>query len=266
MQQGDFAIEHIIVDACSTDGTVDIIRHYAERYSGERYRLLLISEPDEGQSDAINKGLRHASGDVLAWLNADDEYEHGALDRVAQVYRAKNFSWCFGDCRIVDEHGEEVRRFITWYKRIQSRRYSYSLLLANDFIPQPAVFFSRRIYEQAGELERRYHLAMDYEYWLRLGRIATPEYIDAYLARFRWHDTSKSGRQFEQAAREALGIARKFAAPYSPPLWWHVFHRFALGAVYGLLRKREAGDRRLRIIPMITREAGRENSDNDALH
>ncbi len=236
MQQGDFAIEHIVVDACSVDGTPDTVRQYARTHNSGRYNLVLICEPDEGQSDAINKGLRNASGDVLAWLNADDEYEPGALELVASAYRDKAFSWCFGNCRIIDTEGAEIRKFITWYKCVQSRRYSYPLLLANDFIPQPSTFFSRAAFEQAGELQRRYHLAMDYEYWLRLGRMSRPVYIDAFLARFRWHDTSKSGSSFDSAAREALGIARQFSPPLSLPLLWHAFHCRALGAVYRMMR------------------------------
>ena len=236
MQQGDFSIEHIVVDACSTDGTPDIVRRYAARHSDARYNIALICEPDEGQSDAINKGLHRASGDVLAWLNADDEYEPGALELVAAAYSKKRFAWCFGNCRIIDEQGAEIRRFITWYKRVQSRRYSYPLLLANDFIPQPAAFFSRAAFRRVGEISQQYHLAMDYDYWLRLGRETPPVYIDAFLARFRWHDTSKSGRDFDSAAREALGIARRFSTPFSIPLLWHAFHCRALGAVYRLLR------------------------------
>lgn len=235
-QNTDAHIEHIIVDACSTDGTLDIVRSYAAKYASERYNLVLISEPDEGQSDAINKGFNRASGDVFAWLNADDEYEPGALARVAAAYRSKPFFWCFGDCRIVDEQGVEMRGFITRYKRVQSRWYSYSLLLANNFVPQPAVFFSRAAFMRVGEIEQRYHLAMDYDYWLRLGQCEKPVYINEFLARFRWHDTSKSGQQFSRAAHEALGIARQFASPFSLPLLWHAFHCRALSAVYKLLQ------------------------------
>ncbi len=236
MQQGDFAIEHIVVDACSTDGTPDLVQQYARAHTNDNYKLVLICEPDDGQSDAINKGLHRASGDVLAWLNADDEYEPDALELVASAYRKNAFLWCFGNCRIVDIQGAEIRQFITWYKSVQSRRYSYSLLLANDFIPQPSTFFSRAAFGQIGELQRQYHLAMDYDYWLRLGREKRPVYIDAFLARFRWHDTSKSGSNFERAAREALGIARQFSSPFSPPLLWHAFHCRALGAVYRALQ------------------------------
>lgn len=235
-QQGDFTIEHIVVDACSSDGTPDIVQQYARDHASERYQIIWICEPDEGQSDAINKGLHRASGDVLAWLNADDEYEAGALALVAAAWKSSAFWWCFGNCRIIDTHGAEVRQFITWYKRVQSQRYSYSLLLANDFIPQPSTFFSRTAFEHTGEIERRYHLAMDYDYWLRLGRVERPTYIDAFLSRFRWHDTSKSGRNFDAAAREALSIARAFASPVSLPLLWHNVHARALSAVYKLLQ------------------------------
>lgn len=236
-QCGTCSIEHIVMDALSTDGTADVVREFARSHSRDGYTLTLVEEKDAGQSDAINKGFRRATGDVFAWLNADDTYESGAFDAVARVFAQDADAWCFGLCRIIDGHDREIRQFITRYKQWQSRRYSYALLLANDFIAQPAVFFSRLLYERAGELRTDYHLAMDYDYWLRLGALVRPVYLDVPLACFRWHEASKNGGGFQEAAREALAIARSHAPRGSAlPLLWHAFHCRALGVVYRLLQ------------------------------
>lgn len=228
-QSGDFTLEYLVMDGGSTDGTLDILR----RYEG---RLTWVSEPDAGQSDAINKGLRRASGDVLAWLNADDTYLPGALARVAAEWRAAPFAWLFGNCRIVNTADAEIRRFITAYKVRQSRRYSYRRLLRRDFIPQPAVFFSRTAHEEVGALDRDLTYAMDYDYWLRLGRCWGPRYVNQFLAAFRWHPRSKTGAAYRAAAWETFQVARRHAIEGSRlDLCWHFVHYCALCVLYRFL-------------------------------
>ena len=200
-QRGDFELEHLVVDAGSTDGTLDILR----RHQG---RLRWISEKDRGQSDAINKGFRMAAGDVLAWLNSDDTYEPGALDAVARTLRDTGVRWCFGECRIVDERDREVRRLISRYKSWVSRRYSLRRLLGRNFIPQPATFFRRDLIEEAGPLDESLHYAMDYDLWLRFARLAPPTFVPRPLAAFRWHGGSKTGGRYRTAAWECFRIAR----------------------------------------------------------
>ena len=104
-------LEYIVIDGGSTDDSLEIIRHYEQDISQ------IISEPDRGPVSAINKGLRLASGEIVAWLNADDRYHPGALKKVAQVMAAHpKRALCFGACRIVDEEGREIRRGITRFK------------------------------------------------------------------------------------------------------------------------------------------------------
>lgn len=228
-QEGNFELESIVIDGGSTDGTLDILK----RFEG---RIQWRSEPDEGQSDAINKGFRQSSGDIVAWLNSDDEYLPGALHRVAETYRQKPFAWCFGNCINIDEHDQEIRRSITRYKNWQSRRYSYRRLLRRLFIPQPSTFFTRCAYEETGELNRELDYTMDYDYWLRLGRRHDPLHIDAPLACFRVHAASKNGARYRKAAREALQTARRHAPPGSGyDLFWHYVHYVTLVCVYPFL-------------------------------
>jgi len=229
-QEGDFELDYHIVDGGSTDQTIDVLRRYGSR-------LRWTSEPDRGQSDALNKGFSRASGEVLAWLNSDDVYEPGALARIAAEYRRSPFVWAFGDCRVIDEDDREIRQAITRYKAAQSRRYSYPRLLRRDFISQPAVFFSSAAYREVGEVDRSLHYSMDYDYWLRLGRIAVPRYLPGVMAGFRWHTRSKNGTSYRAAAWETLQTARHHArgAGEALDVAQHVLHFGALCVVYRFL-------------------------------
>jgi len=129
-QRSTVDVEHIVVDGGSTDDTLDILKRHEDH-------ITWISEPDEGQSDAINKGFHMATGDILAWLNSDDTYEPGSLQTVTETFSRTGCSWCFGNCRNIDEHDHEIRRSITRYKNWQSRNYSYRRLLRRLSSPNP---------------------------------------------------------------------------------------------------------------------------------
>jgi len=228
-QQGDFELEYIVVDGGSTDNTLDIL----SKYEGQ---LTWISEKDRGQSEAINKGVGMASGTLLAWLNSDDTYEKNALNAVSEVFQKEEFQWCFGDCRNIDENDKEIRRGITWYKRFESRRYSFKRLLSKDFISQPAVFFTRKAYEETGPINTRCKYSMDYDYWLRLAKQSPPVYINKFLANFRWQGESKNGREYNKAAYEAYLTARRHAGLENwYPIWRHYLHYRALTILYRFL-------------------------------
>jgi glycosyltransferase involved in cell wall biosynthesis len=202
-QRGDFETEYLVVDAGSTDTTLSVLR----RYEG---RLCYVSEPDRGQCDAINKGLRMTTGEVVAWLNSDDTYEPGALAQVAAAFR-DGAAWCFGMCRIIDEDDREIRRAITRYKHAQSQRYSIRRLLGRNFISQPATFFRRELLARIGGLDENLHLAMDYDLTLRFARVAPPVFVPRPLATFRWHPASKTGAHYRAGAWEAFRIACRHA-------------------------------------------------------
>ncbi|MFW6126519.1 MAG: glycosyltransferase family 2 protein, partial [Chloroflexota bacterium] len=197
--------ECVVVDGGSTDGTLEVLR----RYGG---RVRWTSEPDKGQSDAINRGLRRSSGDVVTYICADDVYEPGCLSAVADAFsRNPDSKWLFGKCRIINTTGREVRRYLTAYKEFWQARYSYSKLLMLDFIAQPAVFWRREVVDELGLLDVSEHLAMDYEYWLRMGANYEPLFVDQYLAAFRVHPGSKSAVGYSRQARDALRVARRYS-------------------------------------------------------
>ena len=225
-QRGDFELEYLVVDGGSTDGTLEVLRRYGPR-------LTWISEPDQGQSDAINKGFRMASGDMVAWLNSDDVYEPGALAAVAVEWAREPFGWLFGDCRVIDEENREIRPFITRYKIRQSRRYSYRRLLRRDFVSQPAVFLSRKLVEEMGPVDTRLHYAMDYDYWLRAAQRCAPRYLPRFLAGFRVHAESKNSRWYRAAAWEACQVARRHATSRERlDVAFHYLHYLTLSVLY----------------------------------
>ncbi len=200
-------IEYMIVDGGSSDGTLEILRQTDGR-------VRWVSEPDRGQTDAINKGWRRATGDIVAWLNADDFYYPGALQQVETFFEAHpEVDGLYGDCDYVDREGRYLRPYPT-------RPYDYLLLVreALDFIPQPATFLRRRVLESVGFLDESLHYVMDFEYWLRVGLRHALAYMPVRLAATRLHSEAKSVRSGPGFARElVLVYERLFAGPDLPP-------------------------------------------------
>jgi glycosyltransferase involved in cell wall biosynthesis len=197
-------IECIIMDGGSTDGTLDILKKYEDR-------IIWKSEEDKGQSDAINKGLAIASGDIIAELDADDVYEKGAFKKVAQFFEGnQDIKWIYGRCRIINEKDKEMWKPITWLKTFLQKRYSYNKLLVVDFIGQPAVFYRKELVDEIGFFDVNDHLVMDYEYLLRTGKKYSPAFIDEYLASWRIHTGSKSSLNSATRAKQGLDVAKRY--------------------------------------------------------
>jgi glycosyltransferase involved in cell wall biosynthesis len=196
-------VEHVIVDGGSTDGTMDLVRA-----AGDNVRF--VSEPDNGLSDAVNKGIGMARNDVIGWLNADDVYLPGALARVATAFAQRpDALWATGRCLIIDADGVEIRRGITRYKDSLLRRYSFPLFLTQNFVSSPATFVRRDAFDLVGRFEERFRYSMDYDMWLKLGRRSAPVVIDEPLACFRMAEGSLSMSGFERQFDEHVQNARE---------------------------------------------------------
>ncbi len=180
LQQNYSNFEHIILDNCSTDQTVEILQRYPH--------LIWKSKPDRGQSDALNQGFRLATGDIIGWLNADDLYLPECFERIAVSFASPQSDIVYGDYRWIDEHG----------KIIQLRKeldFDFFILkyLHVLYIPSTSTFFNRRIFEEENFLDHSLKYSMDYEFFLRLARKKYRFiHLNAYLADFRWHEENKS--------------------------------------------------------------------------
>jgi glycosyltransferase involved in cell wall biosynthesis len=187
-QQGDFELDYRVVDGGSTDGTIDILKSYGDR-------LVWTSERDDGQVDAINKGLRLATGDVVSWLNSDDVLLPGALQRVATAFaQHPEAEWVHGRCKIIDEHGRPIRGWIEAYKHRRCVHYTLESFLMENFISQMTVYWRRSA--NIGLLATNLTYAFDYEIELRLAHRGDPVYIPEPIACFRWYETTKSANGY----------------------------------------------------------------------
>ena len=196
-------LEYIVMDGGSTDGTVEILKKYGKR-------IIWFSEKDKGQAEAVNKGLKIATGEIMAYLNSDDTYEPETLKLIADFFiKRPETMWVFGKCRIIDENDREIRKTITAYKNFWLRRYNYKTLLILNYISQPAVFWQRKAYENIGEFNLEEFWELDYDYWLRLGKRYQPGFIDEYLANFRVHQKAKTSVGVKHFWQE-VEVAKKY--------------------------------------------------------
>ena len=230
-------VEHVVVDACSTDGTVELLQ--------QRPGVSWTSEPDLGLSDAVNKGVRRSTGDVVGWLNADDVYRPGALLAVARALAAAPAAgWAVGRCQIMDGDGREIRRGVTAYKNAQLRLASHRLFLMNNYVSAPATFVRRSELDAVGLLDLSLRYSMDYDLWLRLWRRTRPVVMHQPVADFRMAEgtLSMTGFRTQFVEHEALGVAYagddRLAAVGNK-----VFSR-AVVALYAGLERRRAMRRR----------------------
>lgn len=178
--QSGVDVEHRVYDGGSTDGTVAILERF-----GRAVRW--VSEPDAGQADAVNKGLREADGEVIGWLNSDDVYYPGALARAAAFLEAHP------DVDVVYGAADHIDRDDRVLEPYPTEPWSFGRLKDRSFICQPAAFFRRRVLDRHGLLDTSLRYCMDYEYWLRLGRNgARFAYLEEELAGSRLHPDTKT--------------------------------------------------------------------------
>jgi glycosyltransferase involved in cell wall biosynthesis len=174
------AIEHIVMDGGSTDGTAGILERWRDRIS-------FSTGPDGGQSAAINAGLAMASGEILAYLNSDDVYYDGAIAAAVAAFEADpTVDVVYGEAGFIDRDDQFIARYPT-------EGWALERLKLICFLCQPAVFFRRRVMEQFGPFDAKLNYCMDYEYWLRLaGRGVRFAHVPVTLAASRIHPATKT--------------------------------------------------------------------------
>jgi len=208
LNQQFVAIELLVMDPGSTDGSRELLLSLHEEY-GEH--LVLNFEPDQGQSDAINRAFARSRGQILGWLNSDDRLRPGALAKVTDWLDHPQPRWLYGRAGMIDGEGKPHSNFIVCYKNWRGRKFSRLKLLTENFIPQMAVFWNRAMWEQVGGLDLDRHLDMDYDLWLRFAQVSEPLVLKDMLADFRVHGEAKGSRQARYQLEGALNTARKHA-------------------------------------------------------
>ena len=188
-------MEYLVVDGASNDGSVDIIRRYADRLAW------WVSEKDSGQSEAINKGLHRARGEFVGWLNSDDIYLPGAVSAAVKVFQSHpEAGLVYGDAQAIDADGKP-------FNLMRARQYTLADLMAFNIICQPAAFMRRSVLEEAGYLNPAYQLLMDNLLWICMARKAPIVYTPQTWAAARYHDQAKNrtrGAAYGQEARRLI--------------------------------------------------------------
>ena len=174
-------LEYIVMDGGSTDQSVSIIERY------ERYLAYWVSAPDGGQSRAIAKAFDMATGDIVAWLNSDDIYLPGTLQKLSEAYNANlSAEWWIGNTFTINPQNHVVKR---WYARPTNLQ---KLLYSGMPAAQPSTFWKRETYVELGGLDANMQFCFDYDLNIRFAQRASPFIITSFLSAFRFHPTSKT--------------------------------------------------------------------------
>lgn len=199
LNQSYHNIEYIVKDGGSSDETLSILKKYDSD-------ILWKSEPDSGQSDAINKGWKSANGEILAYLNADDIYYPGTIETVVDFFNTHpETKIIYGDGVLTDEAG----RIIGNHKA--GPYYYNELLYGRNFIFQPTVFFRRELLERIGYIDTALHLTMDLDYWIRTGYLYQFGYIEGTpLAGAKIYANTKTVSLLYKTVDELDYIIKKF--------------------------------------------------------
>ncbi len=188
-------LEYIIVDGGSSDGSLEIIKKHADRLAW------WVSEPDRGQTDAINKGFARARGEILAWLNSDDTYQPGAVSAAVKFLQEHpRVGLVYGDAHYIDETGRVIGKFPAAQTDLRRLRRGYV------HIPQQAAFFRAELWRAVGPLDPSFYFAMDYDLWVRIARRAQVRYVPQTWANFRIHASGKTLAADERCWPEMLRV------------------------------------------------------------
>lgn len=208
-QKINFNLEYILIDAISTDNTAKIVRDYKPKFKKAGIEFIYICEKDNGQSDAINKGWKGASGDIVTYINSDDYYEPRVLGRVISFFENNpQTMWAYGGWKLVDKAGK-------LYKSVNPKKYSKAKLLNYCNIGQPSCFFRRELFKETGFLNQDLHLAMDYDLWLKFAAKYPAGIIKATISNMRYYADAKSGTRTAEQLKEVLTLGSFYTKPVS---------------------------------------------------
>ncbi len=215
LDQGYPNLEYIVVDGGSTDGSIEIIRRYEHRLAW------WVSEPDSGPYDAINKGFSHATGEIMAWLNADDIYLPTTLALVTSLFKQfPQARWLAGNVGFINSADQFISTAMMTggVARDLAARGYYRHDMAG-YLTQEGMFWRRDLWEESGgRLDTNLRLAADFELWTRFARYAAPVAVKCLVAGFRRHPKVQRSGAYEAMYREEVGKVCQ-GLPKAPLLW-----------------------------------------------
>jgi glycosyltransferase involved in cell wall biosynthesis len=207
-------VEYLVIDGGSTDETLSILKSYDSRF-------FWVSEGDEGQTHAINKGWKRSKGEIIAWLNSDDIFQPGAVRKVVEYFlKNPDVGAVYGEAYYINEDGDVISRYPT-------EPFNSDRLVDFCYICQPATFLRRSVVDDVGLLDESLNFCMDYEFWIRIAQKHRFCYLPHYLALSRLHTDCKTVRSRVIALRE---IANMIYGHYGfvPPSWLGAYVRARL--------------------------------------
>jgi len=190
-------LEYIIIDGGSTDDTIHVIKKY------EKWLSYWVSEADKGQAQAINKGFRKATGEILAWLNSDDYYEKSIMGIVSNQLLSKEFDLIYGNSNDVDSEGNFIQL-------IEPSPFNILDVFFCNPIQQHSCFWNYGVLNDCGFLSEKYHYAFDHEFWIRCVLKKSFNYLPITFANYRQHQNSKSVSEPIKFLIERLDIFKNF--------------------------------------------------------
>ncbi|MEW6120739.1 MAG: glycosyltransferase family 2 protein [Pseudomonadota bacterium] len=199
LDQGYPNLEYFVQDGGSRDGTVEVLRRYEQELSG------WTSEPDTGQSQAINRGFARTSGDIMAWLNSDDLLLPGTLDRVVEFFRRHpEVDVVYGNRLLIDEHGMEIGRWIL-------PGHDDKVLAWVDYVPQETLFWRRSMWACVGGMvDESFRFAMDWDLLVRFREAgARFAHIPTFLGAFRVHERQKTSSVINETGHMEMNRIRE---------------------------------------------------------
>lgn len=227
LSQGYPNLEYIVMDGGSTDGSVDIIKHYADELS------YWASEPDDGQTDALIRGFSKATGEILGWLCSDDVLEPNSLDEMSRFFLDNpEANVVYGDSLWIDPEDGLI-------KSRKEHAFSRSVLLyEHNFIPQPSTFWKRELYREVGGLNPDFNVAMDADLWLRFSEVTDIHHVRKCWSRMRIYPEQKTYRLIDQREVEKKILRERY---YGEEPGWLVKSKRTLAKVDRVFRKSLGG-------------------------
>ncbi len=223
-------LDYCVIDAGSTDNTIEVLRSYGSRISW-------ISERDDGQAAAINKGLRRTTGDIVAFINSDDLYLPGTLSFVARYFHDHpDAMWLTGDYAIIDADGREMQSLVASYKRLLRRGSTFQRLAIANFIVQPSTFWRRGLLDENGWFDESLRYCFDYDFWMRAMQRHPLHAPDRPLSLFRIHRASKGGSEYSRQFAEEHAVLKRHTDSRTL-LFLHRVHAAAIVQAYRLMKR-----------------------------